>query len=173
MWKSEEIGRANLYKCSGCKEKEDKVLVCFQDGDKDIGIPTFDNQSNMTGFEEKSGVNPEDFIYILSDIQQEMKNPPPLFEVMQLYYKAICPLSMMDQSFDLLLLWETYASEYGIFPNSGGLLDQPNIIVEAFLTILATRNEYEKIREEKVRKDINRSQASSERKVAGTRGLRM
>ncbi len=150
-------------------------LVCFSEGEKTIGIPLFDEKGNpLSGNDIRYNVGPDDYIEVLTDIQEELsvQKKMPLFEAQLSYFKSICSLSVIDSDYDLLMVWETMCNEYSIWPYSGGLFEQPNKLVESFITIMVARNEYYTLREHKMKTKIDQDQRNSER-VSSMKGMRL
>jgi hypothetical protein len=94
----------------------------------------------------------------LDRIENVLPSMPP-FEALRLYFAQpleVCPTAMMDRYHLFLMEAEQASREYHVLPFDGGLWDQPLTLLRAFSIIRSERNQYERIRMEKVTKKMKR-----------------
>lgn len=102
----------------------------------------------------------EEVVEELNNIQMKWLPFVSTFDILQTYFhggsawnpilkksetiKEVCPKGLVSDDHWMVTLHslESWASEYGVLPYSGGVLDQPNIIYEVFNTIMSSRSEY-------------------------------
>lgn len=96
----------------------------------------------------------------------------PLFELLEKHFPDVCPRSLVNMEDVEFISMEAFCSEYGCLPDEGGMLDQLNIIVEAFNIIRGARSDYERLRQKKMEERIKRQSKqpdSSQRIKPGVR----
>jgi hypothetical protein len=155
------------FNCRACKDEEGKpknFKICFLDDKKykvgvfeldKIGQPKMAASGKNIEMEFVSDVNAEQFLDIIADLQDDHPARPPILDLILLYYKGVCPMSLVDDSYSQIMVWETFSQEYGGYPFGNGILqEQPNKLIDAYLSILYSRNEYYRIREEKTKQKM-------------------
>lgn len=75
----------------------------------------------------------------------------------------VCPTSLMDPYIMYLLEAEQAVREYHTLPFEGGLWDQPMALLEAFVAIRSERNQYERLRWDKIEKGQKRKSDTGDR----------
>lgn len=151
----------NSYDCDFCiAHKLYENRACYlldndwgEDRHKFI-LPVFDPLASkpMPIAEEDVVLTKESIISKLDKYQEVFPDAPP-FELLTLWFtrpKELCLTSILDPQLGLLLDTESACKEYRTLPYGGGLWDQPLALLEAFDLIRSERNQFERIRIEKL-----------------------
>ena len=131
--------------------------------------PIFEDEApsqSPIGFESQE-MTLEDVFEALEEIEEIFPDIPP-FEALRLYYsqpKEVCPTSMIETYMMYLMEAEQAAREYHLMPYSGGLWDQPQALLQVFSAIRVERNQYERIRFDKIKAKTKKGQGKQD---AGT-----
>jgi len=99
----------------------------------------------------------------LDRIETVLPSIPP-FEALRLYFSQpleVCPTAMVDPYHVYLMEAEQASREYHVLPFDGGLWDQPLALLRSFTIIRSERNQYERIRMERVTKKMKKGKGSS------------
>lgn len=102
--------------------------------------------------EEIRDLSIEDLLDEIDRIGEALPMMPP-FEILQNFFKQpieVCPTSLLELYIMYLIDSEQAVREYNTLPYSGGLWDQPNALLECFTQIRYERNQYERIRMERI-----------------------
>lgn len=119
-----------------------------------FNVPIFDDMNlnqTPTGYERKQ-LTLDDLFDELTTIEENFPSMPP-FEALRMYFSGpleACPQSMLDPYHSFLLETEQSSREYHQLPFAGGLWDQPRQLLDVFTTIRAERNQYDRIRYERM-----------------------
>lgn len=146
--------------------------ACYRDGfpGKEafiLNLPVFDIEgSSGTPIKlEPESVTLEGVFDELDRIESYIPDIPP-FEAMRLYLidpVEVCPTSLMDPYIMYLLETEQAVREYHTLPFEGGLWDQPMVLLEAFIAIRSERNQYERLRWDRIEKKRDRKSDTGDR----------
>ena len=126
-----------------------------------FNVPVFEEEGlnqMPSGYEQKQ-LTLDGLLEELSKIEDNFPSMPP-FEALRMYFSApqeACPQSITDPYFAFLLETEQSAREYHQLPFSGGLWDQPRQLLDIFTAIRSERNQYERIRYEKMDKKAKKA----------------
>ncbi len=164
-----EKGETQNFKVCFLKDKKYTIGV-FELDKRGFAVRTKDGKGVQVEF--VPDVNAEEFLDIITDIQDTHPQKPPILELIHLNYRDVCPMSLIDNSYSQIMVWETFSQEYGGYPFADGTLgEQPNKLIDAYLSILFSRNEYYRIREEKTKQKMsaNDRKANSSSATAGMR----
>ena len=110
-------------------------------------IPTFNNEHI------KQLVDAEGCLDLVVEFRK-MQPGISLIGVLNQHFRDVCPKSLVDMRDMQYLAMEAFCSEYGGLPHSGGMMEQPNIIVEMFNIIRGTRNEFENTKQKELKKKL-------------------
>lgn len=119
-----------------------------------FNVPVFDDMNlnqTPTGYERKQ-LTLEGLLEELSNIEENFPSMPP-FEALRMYFSSpqeACPQGINDPYFHFLLEAEQAAREYHQLPYAGGLWDQPRQLLDIFAAIRSERNQYDRIRYERM-----------------------
>ena len=151
-----------IYNCDICRQQGwNKIRKCYLDEDEfPLNIPIVDEYGTPTGGHYEEIVNKERFFQLLSEFQS-YRTEEPLLNIATVYFKEVCVQSLFDSSDIEVVNLENLAKEYHIFPDAGGIFDQPNIFIEALDSIMSARNMYYRIRDEEMQKKINSMKAGN------------
>tara|TARA_B100000424_G_scaffold271651_1_gene275506 strand:- start:473 stop:928 length:456 start_codon:yes stop_codon:yes gene_type:complete len=129
-----------------------------------FNVPVFDAENlNQTpvGYDRKQ-LSQEDLLDELNNIEENFPSMPP-FEALRMYFSGpqeACPESLVDPYFNFLLETEQSAREYHQLPFAGGLWDQPRQLLDIFTTIRSERNQYERVRYERMERKSKQKQSA-------------
>ena len=97
-------------------------------------------------------VTMEQFLGIL-DVLCQSTPGQSTWEVYERYYKRkkneVCLSAFINFEYNMVLNMEALAEKYSVLPFAGGMLDQPNKLIQCFETICDARAHYEKMMIEK------------------------
>lgn len=166
LWKQDNYQTAvDLYDCVLCQrnnliEKQNRICFKFDHADDeiDILIPEMEGRKYVPiGDWEIRHCDKVEILEALTEYE-ELDPAIPTFEALMNRMiempekefgknKEICPIGLMDnQCWDLIEL-EGFCNAYKVVPVYPPCVDeQPPILVEAFMTILAEKNKYEMVR---------------------------
>ena len=114
-------------------------------------------------------VDIEGFYKLLVDFV-ELSPGVSLFEILEKFFKGVCPRSIVNmEDMDLVVL-ESFCSEYGSLPFDGGTMDQPNLVIECFNAIRAGKNDFEEKRNKEFKQSIKKQQAKQSSGGQNVRG---
>src|SRR3990167_1900908 len=144
-----------MYDCDHCCLMGlKKRRVCFRYDGREQGVvlPIIERNQHsglpeVRGW-EKQWIEAEDFFIWMAQLE-EVEPYAPLFELIKqkigYQEKEVCPTGLLfhDRMVYQAILFESFAKHYGVMPFTGGVAEQPNIILEAFETIRATQSEFE------------------------------
>jgi hypothetical protein len=105
----------------------------------------------------------------LDNIENSLPHIPP-FEALRLYFSQpleACPSAMMDSYYLHLMEAEQAVREYNTLPYDGGLWDQPLQLLRIFTVVRSERNQYERIRFEKMKKKSSKMSSGQQTPNAG------
>lgn len=126
--------------------------ICFHE---DFGkeaypfkLPVFDTESKKLLNEiEEQIFTQEDFLSWLYENNDLYRPQMPSFEFLRTLLKSknpeICLTAFIEQGLGELIDLESACHAYRTLPFEGGLLDQPQLFLDAFETIRSERNRYE------------------------------
>jgi len=147
----------NYYECEFCiANKLYEGRACYRDrwpGKESytFKVPIFDDTSPYPVGSTEEVLDEEDFMEVLLSLEMEKPDVPP-YELVRTYFSTpeYCPIGSVDFEYQRLLTLEAAARQYHTLPYAGGLLDQPNCLIDAFDIIASERNQYERIRYDKM-----------------------
>lgn len=85
----------------------------------------------------------------------------PLLDLLMTFYPQVCPTGIIDPVYNEIVIWEERTQKYGIFPYTGGQLDQPLKMMEAFDVIRSSVAQFNKKREQEIDRDSKVREAAS------------
>lgn len=141
-----------------------------------LPVPIFNEEepgSSPVNFEDKD-LSLEGLFEELERIEEHYPNIPP-FEALRTYFISpeVCPSSIIDPYLVYLIELEQAAREYHTLPYSGGLLDQPIALLDAFSAIRSARNEFDRVRLDKLREDAKKAgKGGTGKEIPGLRSPR-
>ena len=124
-----------------------------------------DGLNDSSGVAYKNGslyVAEIDKVWRIDNIEENFPSMPP-FEALKMYFSGpqeACPESLVDPYFQFLLETEQSAREYHQLPFAGGLWDQPRQLLDIFTTIRSERNQYERVRFERMKRKSKKGDTS-------------
>jgi len=94
----------------------------------------------------------------------------PIFEILQNFFRQpveVCPTSLLESYILFLIDAEQASREYHTLPYTGGLWDQPSLLLDCFTQIRYERNQYDRIRMQRMAKKAKKSGvAGSDQSIA-------
>ena len=85
---------------------------------------------------------------------KEMTPDQNLWEVFKKYFfggkgtSPVCPTAMIDLEYNFIMNMEAMSEKYSTLPHEGGLLSQPNKLIECFTLIQDARANYDRSQQE-------------------------
>jgi len=118
---------------------------CFIDSPEIvIPVPDFEWTGSSWKVKEEvtySSVTKQGILELLDEVGKLFPSRS-IGEIWLTYYPDLCPLSLMDDWCGYWIEVEASCSEYNVLPFEGGLLDQPQLVIEIFSSIRKGRNSY-------------------------------
>lgn len=170
-WLSDKEEREKqAYDCEMCRKHnwmEDRTCFIYEKEvvftmpviDLDTGRPVPKQERRVRADIHKT--------YELLEEFRELIPGVPLFELLDKHFPNVCPRSLVNLEDVEFISMEAFCSEYGCLPFEGGMLDQLNILVEAFNIIRGSRSDYEKLRQKKMEQKmkVKSKQSDSSQRV--------
>ena len=165
-----------MYDCEICALSQNewfKKRICFNPeyGEQQYNfvLPTLDFDNKKFNGSETKSMDQEDFLLWLDDMNVNFNPDMPAFEMIQAYLNPrnkaasgeICMTGFVDFEIGTLIDLENACNNYHVLPYGGGLLDQPQLLLEAFNLVRSEINRYEKVRYDKMAKAADKSSSSN------------
>ena len=165
----------NFYDCDFCiANKMYEGRACFLNkfpGNESytFELPIFTEDSPYPTDSRKVELDMEGVVEELVSMEWEKPDAPP-FELLRTYFMdpEVCMTSMAFEGTDLIGL-EQQTRNYNTLPFKGGLLDQPNVLMQAFDVISAERNHWERIRMRRTETKMKKQEMLNKQKMAAGR----
>lgn len=179
LWKQEDPKRTSLYDCDICTLATNqwfKKRVCFHPlHGKEVypfKLPVFNQELKKieNGISKTEFFTQEDFLEWLYDTNDYYKPEMPSFEFIRALINSVnntevCLTAFVDEALASFIELEAACTEYKQLPDSGGVLDQLNIYLEAFMVIRNEKIRYENQRNKKLMDDLKAPTSTSSSKV--------
>jgi len=135
-----------------------------------LPVPVFNEEepgSSPTSLEDKD-LKLEGLFEELERIEEHYPNIPP-FEALRTYFISpeVCPTSIVDPYLVYLIELEQAAREYHTLPYPGGLLDQPLALLDSFSVIRSERNQFDRVRFEKLQQKAKKAEGGGGKEIPG------
>lgn len=103
----------------------------------------------------------EEFLDWLYTFNEQFNADMPTFELLnniinnrnKARKKAVCPMAFVDFEVGTLVDLEDACNNYHVLPYNGGLLDQPQLLLEVFNVVRAEKERYKSAKAEKMLAD--------------------
>ena len=162
LWKSVRKTRAQAYDCEVCQQYQYfENRHCFHPlyGEEKILLPIhqFDEEfvDPQVGLQYREDVEPKEEKLTGDDLIDELSRisllipDAPIFKLLGAHYQyptEVCVTGLLGPMFNDIYLWEERSEKYGVFPFTGGQLDQPIAMLEAFDIIRSATSQFNRDR---------------------------
>jgi hypothetical protein len=173
LWRNERKERTSLYDCEICSLGQNEWFrnrKCFHPlyGEEvfPFKLPYFDEETKkmIPGETNEQVFTQEEFLEWLYEVNERYFPDQPSFEFIQGAFKArngeVCLTAFIDESLGELVDLESHCEAYHELPYDGGIFNQPQLFLDAFSIIRTERNRYEKVRADKMMKNLKTGSGS-------------